>query len=71
MYRVYDTKEKENKTQKEVDKIINKIVDFFKENKSNNSVLMPILEKCRELGYDNPKCIKNIEDANILLNMIK
>lgn len=64
-------KEKENKTQKEVDKIINKIVDFFKENKSNNSVLMPILEKCRELGYDNPKCIKNIEDANILLNMIK
>lgn len=57
------------KSQKELDSIVNEIVDFFAENKSNMEVIKPILTKCRELGYGNPKEISNIEDAKTILAM--
>lgn len=62
-------KEVENKTKKELDNIINKIIKFFSENKSNLDVIKPILAKTKELGYENPKLITNIDDAKVILAM--
>lgn len=61
--------EEENRSQKELDGIVNEIVDFFTANKSNIDALRPILDKCRELGYSNPKEIESIEDAKAVLAM--
>ena len=61
--------EKENHTQKELDDIKNQIIDFFTENKSSMTVIKPVLDKCREFGYANPKEITSIEDAKTILAM--
>lgn len=61
--------EEDAKIQKELDGIIAKIVDFFTENKSDIDAIKPILAKCKELGYANPKEINNVEDAKTILAM--
>lgn len=61
--------EKEKKIQKELDKVVSELLDFFTENKTNIEIIKPIMAKCRELGYNNPKEITNIEDAKALLSM--
>ena len=63
-------KEKKTNEQKKVVTYIEKIVDFFAENKTNVAVIKPVLEKCKELGFDNPKSIDNIDDAKTLLDFI-
>lgn len=63
-------KEKKTNEQKKVSAYIEKIVDFFAENKTNVAVVKPVLEKCKELGFDNPKNIDNIDDAKTLLDFI-
>lgn len=61
--------EEENRKQKELDEIIAQIIEFFTENKSDIKVIKPILDKCKEIGYNNPKEISSIEDAKIILAM--
>ena len=58
------------KSQAELDKVIEQIVDFFAENKSDIAKIKPVLAAVKELGYDNPKSIDNIEDANKILALI-
>ena len=66
--RIAETEQKNNE-QRKLDKIIIDIVQFFAENKSNIDVVKPILEKVKELGYDNPKEIDSVKDAQTILDM--
>ena len=61
--------EQKAKLQKELDSVIDEIVSFFAENKTNIDVIKPVLAKCKELGFDNPKEIDNIKDAKVILAM--
>jgi len=67
--------EKETKIKKEAKKeledVMYKITTFFKENRSNMDVLRPLLTLTKELGYNNPTEINNLEDANKMLKLIK
>lgn len=62
-------KEKKNSEEVELKSIISDIVSFFTNNKTNVSIIKPVLEKCKELGYSNPKEITNINDAKTILAM--
>ena len=61
--------EKAHKSQKELDIAIGEIVDFFTKNKTDLEIIKPILAKCKEMGYSNPKEISKLEDAKIILAM--
>lgn len=63
--------EKARKAKGELNVVISKIVNFFVENKSTPEIVKPILDSIRELGYDNPKEINNIDDANKILETIE
>lgn len=62
-------KEIENKSKKELEITINKIIKFFSENKLNLDIIKPILAKTKELGYENPKLITSLDDAKTILAM--
>lgn len=64
-------KEKEAKRQKELKSVVDQITDFIKENKTDREKIMPLITKTKELGYDNPTLINNIEDAKTVLEEIK
>lgn len=65
-------KNEENKRNaKALENVISEITVFIKDNKSNLDVLKPILAAVKEMGYDNPTKIDNLEDANKVLEMIK
>lgn len=59
--------EKKRNADNELNEIISQIVAFFAENKSDLNKIKPVLAKCKELGYSNPKEINNLEDAKTLL----
>ena len=59
--------EEKARTKKELDDIITKILDFFTENKTDINKIKPVLAKCKELNYNNPKEITSVEDAKIIL----
>ena len=61
--------EQENREQKELDSVVDEILNWFKDNKSDMSVISPVLDKCKELGFNNPHEIDNIKDANSILEM--
>lgn len=63
--------EKKNKAEKELNSILNEITDFIKNNKSNIDIVKPILTATKEMGYDNPTKIDDIDNANKILDMIK
>lgn len=63
--------EKKNKAEKELNSILAEITDFIKNNKSNMDIVKPILTATKEMGYDNPTKIDNIDNANKILDMIK
>lgn len=63
--------EKEMKEKEELNNTIARIVDFFAQNKSNISIVKPILTKMKEMGYTKPKDIDNFNDANTILSMIE
>jgi len=67
--RVAEAEQAKNE-QKSIDDIINKIIEFFTDNKSNLDVIKPILNKVKELGYSNPKEITSLDDAEQVLAMI-
>lgn len=62
-------KEEEERNKRELNEVIGQIVDFFNANKSDLEKIKPILGKCKELGYANPKEITSVEDAKTVLAM--
>jgi len=55
---------------KELNKIISKITDFIKKNKSDMSLIKPIISLTKEMGYENPTKISNIKDAEKVMKFI-
>lgn len=55
------------KSQAELDKVIEQIIDFFTENKSDMAKIKPVLAAVKELGYGSPKEIENLEGAKKIL----
>ena len=47
------------------------IVDFFQNNKTNLEVVKPILKEIKNLGYDKPQSISDLNDAKKILNLCK
>ena len=62
--------EQNKKEAKKLEDVVSKITDFIKENKSNMDKIKPIIVKSKELGYDNPTLITDIDDANKVLALI-
>lgn len=62
-------REAEAKKQKELEDIVTDIVAWVQENKNNMAAVKPILEKTKELGYNNPKEITDAEDAKLIFAM--
>lgn len=62
--------EEQAKSQAAVDDVVAQIVDFFTENRSDIAKIKPVLTAVKNLGYDNPKSIDNVEDANKILALI-
>lgn len=58
------------KRTKKLEDTLNQITNYIKTNKSDMSKIKPIIEKTKELGYDNPTMIDNIEDAEKVLEII-
>lgn len=63
--------EKAAREQKELDEIKEKIVEFFSANKTDLDVVKPVLELCRESGFNNPTEINNVEVAKKILKACK
>lgn len=63
--------EKSAKAQKELDAVVDEIVGFFTENKSNLDKIKPVLKAIKDAGYDNPKSIDDIEFAKSILDMTR
>lgn len=61
--------EKKAKAQAELDSIIEEIVQFFTENKSNMDKIKPVMAKIKSEGFANPKEIDDIEKAKDILAM--
>lgn len=59
--------EEQHKTEKELDEIIAQIVDFFTAHKSDLTVIKPIMDEVKSMGYANPKEITSVEDAKKIL----
>lgn len=59
------------KSQKELDTIIDDIVSYFTENKSDIDKIKPVLKKIKDKGYSNPKEIDDVDFARELLDMCK
>ena len=63
--------EKAAREEKELSEVKSKIVEFFTANKTDMAKIKPVLEMCREAGYNNPNEIDNIETAKKVLNACK
>ena len=62
--------EKDKKETKKLEDVVNKITDYIKSNKSDMDKIKPIIAKAKELGYDNPTMIDDIDDAKKVLALI-
>ena len=63
MKRIAEAEEKA-RTAKELEDVKAKIINFFTENKSDLTVIKPVLELCKKLGANNPNEIEDLEIAN-------
>lgn len=63
--------EQARKEHKQIAEIVDKIITYFIANKTNIDIIKPILARCKELGYDNPKDIDDINVAKEIFAMIK
>ena len=59
------------KYEKKLDEVKAEIIEFFTANKTNISVIKPVLELCRENGFNNPNEIDNLDVANKVLAACK
>lgn len=65
-------RELQTKSEKELNVVLDQIMQYLTNNKSDiDGIVKPILQKCREMGYNSPKEISNIEDARTILDMCK
>ena len=62
-------KEEENRSQKVLEDTVGGIIEYITANRSDMTKIKPILDKCKEMGYANPKEITSIEDAQTILAM--
>lgn len=62
-------KEEETRSQKMLDDAVGGIIEYITANRSDMNKIKPILDKCKEMGYANPKEITSIEDAQTILAM--
>lgn len=62
-------KEEETRSQKMLEDTVGGIIGYITENRSDMNKIKPILDKCKEMGYANPKEITSIEDAQTILAM--
>lgn len=69
--KIISEKENQNRQDKELKQTISEIIDFVKLNLKNKEVIQPIIDKTKELGYDNPSLISNFEDAKTVLSLIR
>jgi GTPase SAR1 family protein len=63
--------EEDNKSKKVLAEKIAIITDFIKENKSDMSLIKPVLDLSKSLGYSKPTEITDIDDADKVLELIK
>ena len=63
--------EKAARTEKELNEVKSKIIEFFNENKANLDIVKPVLKICRDNGFGNPTEIDDIEVANKVLAACK
>ena len=63
--------EKRAKAEKELDETKTKIIEFFTANKTEIDIIKPVLELCRENGFNNPSEIDDIEVAKKILKACK
>lgn len=63
--------EQARKEHKQIAEIVDKIITYFIANKTNIDIIKPILARCKELGYDSPKDIDDINVAKEIFAMIK
>ena len=54
-----------------IEDTVEAIVNFFQENRSNLDVIKPILKEVKNLGYDKPQSISDLDDAKAILNLCK
>lgn len=59
------------KAEKKLDAVKEEIIEFFTANKTNMNLIKPVLELCREHGFNNPNEINNIDIANKVLSACK
>ena len=64
-------KEELARTQKELEEVKAQIVEFFVANKTNQDVIKPLLNLCRDNGFGNPTEIDNLGLAKELLALCK
>lgn len=62
-------KEEENRSQKMLESAVGGIIEYITANRSDMTKIKPILDKCKEMGYANPKEITSVEDAQTILAM--
>jgi hypothetical protein len=62
--------EVKNKKDKELKETIKQIKDYIKENRLDKDLITPLMKKSKELGFENPGVIDNIEDAKKVLELI-
>ena len=63
--------EEKNKAAKEVKEVIDKILDYIKENKSDMNKIKPILAKCKEYGAKTPSDLTSLEEALEVAKLIE
>lgn len=63
--------EKVAREKKELDEVKSKIVEFFTVNKTDMDKIKPVLELCRERGFNNPNEIDDISIANEIFEACK
>ena len=63
--------EEKNKAAKEVKEVIDKILDYIKENKSDMNKIKPILAKCKEYGAKTPADLTSLEEALEVAKLIE
>ena len=63
--------EEKNKAAKEVKEVVDKILDYIKENKADLSKVKPILAKCKDYGVKSPAELTNLEDALEVAKLIE
>ena len=64
-------KKEQKKEQEAASEIMDKVIAFIKENKTNASAYKPILDRCKEEGFKNPTEVTDLALAKELLAMIE